>query len=532
MFVNTSLVRGASSTALVFLIIIAPTSTADSQPAGLELLQQALEAHGGNAEFARHGFTVELQGIYDLTARMQGRTVDRPEPRRIIERISSDPESQTVALDVDWYNYAHSNQKFREVRFADGRMLYIDHRNRSASYLPFLQDENFGQRLRRYLPSLLLQEAVERPATLLISNSRNQAIPNVSFETAAGERIALEFDPQSGLLTAASTSVDMPVIGDTRIRWAWSGYREADSVLTPTEFSVSLDDRLMKATSLSISVGPTPALHSAPDGYQQWPAEDDLPSETELTSFGQRSADVDEIAAGVYMIRNLRPGFHGYFVEYDDFVVAIDAPTYWYELYQLPPTSGSRGDDLSALGRKMVRAIESRIPGKPIKHLILTHHHSDHIGGFSPIVDQGAKIVTGRETARLLKDRAGVLSSAIQVVDGEYSIGADGNEIRLIPLPPDNPKANDYLAVYLPAQKLLITTAFIYSVPEEDFPVRESIELSKYFVDWLDSTALDVDMHFNVHAGGRIEAWQLESIRRLTCDGLSCYGIRNAVGSQ
>lgn len=524
--------RRARTGLLVVIALFASAAATSAESPGLSVVQRALQKHGGGDEFINRGFSIELQGVFDLTARMQGRSVDAPEPRRIVEWISFDPDNQTVAYDVDWYNYAHSNQKFREIRFADGRMLYIDHRSRSAGYLPFLQREDFGRRLLRYLPSLLLLEAVDRQATILASSERNQGIPTVGFQTASGEHIELEFDAASGLLAAASTQIDMPVLGDTRVRWTWSGYYAEGSRWLPTEFSISLDDHLMKASSMSVSPGPTAALHSSPDGYQYRAAADDLPVESELQSFGERAADVQEIAPGVFMIRNLRPGFHGFFVEFDDFVVAIDAPTYWYELYQVPPANGSRGDDLSALGRKMIRAIDTNVPDKPIRHLVLTHHHSDHIGGFSPFLERGATIVGGASAAKLLSARAGVAPSDIQLVDQEHSIVADGNEIRLIPLPADNPKAKGYLAAYLPVQKLLITTAFIYPVPEEDFPVPESIELSKYFVDWLDSSGLDVDTHFNAHAGGRIESWQLDRIRQLACDDLACFGIRSAVGRE
>ena len=91
--------------------------------------------------------------------------------------------------------------------------------------------------------------------------------------------------------------------------------------------------------------------------------------------------------------------------------------------------------------------------------------------------------------------------------------------MRLIELPAGNPKADNYLMVYLPKQKLLYATAFIYPLPESVFPPRESIPLSKYFVDWLDASGLDVELIYNVHGMGLVEDWHLQTIRDLADGG-------------
>ena len=41
----------------------------------------------------------------------------------------------------------------------------------------------------------------------------------------------------------------------------------------------------------------------------------------------------------------------------------------------------------------MIRSAKRRYPDKPIKYLVLTHHHLDHNGGARPFVAEGAKII-------------------------------------------------------------------------------------------------------------------------------------------
>ena len=235
--------------------------------------------------------------------------------------------------------------------------------------------------------------------------------------------------------------------------------------------------------------------------------------------YGAREPDVETPEPGVYLLKNLRPGFQMLFVEFEEFVLAIDAPSGWYEMQQVPPMNWSHGDTSTALGEKYVRAIEQAVPDKPIKYLVLTHHHNDHIGGMAPFLNHGADVLAGigaAQMARQVSDASGADPAAtITTITSEHTIEDETMAARLIALPDGNPKADGYLMVYLPRQEILYTTAFIYPVPEAAFPPAESLELSLYFVEWLDASGLDVDTIYNVHAGGRVEDWQLDHLRTI-----------------
>ena len=48
----------------------------------------------------------------------------------------------------------------------------------------------------------------------------------------------------------------------------------------------------------------------------------------------------------------------------------------------------------------VIDAAKAKYLGKPIKYLVLTHHHMDHTGGTRAYVAEGATVVTGGASSR------------------------------------------------------------------------------------------------------------------------------------
>src|SRR5262245_61475230 len=47
-------------------------------------------------------------------------------------------------------------------------------------------------------------------------------------------------------------------------------------------------------------------------------------------------------------------------------------------------------------GNWILKAARTKYPNKPVKFLVLTHHHMDHAGGVRAFAAQGATIVVGQ----------------------------------------------------------------------------------------------------------------------------------------
>lgn len=503
-----------------------------------ETVSASLVAHGGLAPLREAGgVVIRTNGSFDLATRLQGRSPARTEPTPIAETIAVDLAGGRTAYDVEWHNYKFSRQSLRELYDADGRVLYIDKRARSGGWPPIATVPDARQRYQRILPQLLLSDALENRATLHSmgeSSLAGGAVDVIGFVTSAGDHMTLYIDRRSSRLRAAAHVFDMELLGDAEIRWEWSNYADKAGLVLPGRLRVFLDGVLLKDVMLSVELGTGDDYYTAPDGIEvgEPPPVDELPSFADFTPYSKRLGQAREIAPGVYLAPGVRPGFHMFFVEFSEFVLAVDAPTGWYEMQQIPPSDFARGEGTSDLTEKYIRTIKSTVAGKPIRYVALTHHHSDHIGGVRAFIAEGATILAGeaaagaaRTAARrphsLWPDRltAARTETEIEVVRGTRTISDGEMEVELIELPADNPKADGFLVVYLPRQKIMYFTSFIYPLPEASFPAPESVPLSLWFVKWLDQSGLEPEQIFNVHGQARVQDWQLERFREMLRNG-------------
>jgi len=159
---------------------------------------------------------------------------------------------------------------------------------------------------------------------------------------------------------------------------------------------------------------------------------------------------LQELAPGV---QHVVGGSHNSLVvEMKDYVIVFDAPVSdWQSNWTI---SAARG--------KYVR--------KPVKYLVLTHHHMDHAGGIRAYADAGATIVTGQGTAahfrRVLSapyTRSPDLSPSdlsktpIVEVAGKHVLSDGQRQVELYVLDP-NPHAEGLLIGYIPDAKLGFVT--------------------------------------------------------------------------
>jgi glyoxylase-like metal-dependent hydrolase (beta-lactamase superfamily II) len=110
-----------------------------------------------------------------------------------------------------------------------------------------------------------------------------------------------------------------------------------------------------------------------------------------------------------------------------------------------------------AQSKYTIDAFKQKFPGKPIKYLILTHHHMDHTGGMRTYAAEGATIVVPAPDKAYfekdLKTTHTVVPDAyqknpkkgqvVEVKDQMSLKDADGNEIKLTRI--DNPHVDGML---------------------------------------------------------------------------------------
>jgi glyoxylase-like metal-dependent hydrolase (beta-lactamase superfamily II) len=207
-------------------------------------------------------------------------------------------------------------------------------------------------------------------------------------------------------------------------------------------------------------------------------------------------AEVSKLGDGVFLLQNVAgPNQHMLAVEFKDHILVVEAP------------GSSQG---TATAWKKIR---ETIPNKPVKYLVVTHHHGDHTGGLRTFLDEGVTVVTAPATGEYVQALArsnddGTANTTrkakIEAVNGKRVFEDETQRVEIIDFGP-NPHAKEMLAAYLPKQKLLFQ-ADLFFVPLNDAPVGPPQDTTVAFADKLRTMGLSVERLAGVH--GKVANWQ------------------------
>jgi glyoxylase-like metal-dependent hydrolase (beta-lactamase superfamily II) len=164
-----------------------------------------------------------------------------------------------------------------------------------------------------------------------------------------------------------------------------------------------------------------------------------------------------------------------------------------------------------ARSKAVLAKVEELWPGVPVTHLILTHHHYDHMGGIRTYAAAGATIVTSALNRSYVEEAlssphslvvdelAGAESPVWQIEavapDGEFSLERGGRTVKARHVPTIH--SEDLLVVHVPEAKLLFVSdvyfpaAFPAGQPlPEPFSVwsqglREQLPTFEWEVEWI-----------------------------------------------
>lgn len=316
----------------------------------------------------------------------------------------------------------------------------------------------------RMVPQLLLAHALARPATLRdLGTVARDGRPHraVAYATEEGAQVTLFFDSGTRLLSAYELLEDNAGVGDVLTEVRFADYADAAGVRLPTRYQVRQNgdvDHELRYTAVAAGALPD-SLFAAPAGYTPPPP--------------PAGASVQTVAEGVYLLERLPGGYRSLFVDLGDHVVVVEAP-------------GS-----SAASQAALRLIRETLPGKPVRYVVVTHRHADHVGGVRPYVAAGAVLVAPPGAEPALRELAAVrrtlAAGAVDRPPGEPRIetvadrrvfqGA-GRRLEVISTGGGS-HVDAELVVYLPDQRLLYQGDFVtfpdYGGDAPDFPVTREL---------------------------------------------------------
>ncbi len=506
--------------------------TVTSHQAARALVASALDAIGGAGAIERAGgLVVEGQGSYDLGVRLQGMRPGPGDRYPLTERLGISPATERTVYESHGHINPDADEWLRhDIRADQG--YWIDLLSRRA----FRGGSSERTAYRRAVPHVLLEEALTRSATLRHLGDMQigqEKRAGVSYSTPDGVVLTLLFDPDTGLLREVEYLAELPLRGDTRVRWSFGEYRDVAGLgAYPSSYAIDLNgDRLREVTFTRISTGTESDLFDVPGDIA---LPEPPPSTASVGGSGSGSSsssgqedphDIREVAPGVHLFVNVRGGFHMLFVEFEDHVVAVDAPAAWNELHQLP-IGGASEARASRVGARYLEGIRWRVPDKPVRYVVATHAHSDHLGGVLPFLKAGATVLGTATTRRALEQllaRPARLSAGgaalptlrFELVEGERVLRDDSMELHILDVG-TNPHAEGMLAIHLPRQDLLYVSDLFEPASAASFPSPARVPVMRWFVQWLDASGLEPDQIFAVHGSARVTDEQLQRIRELS----------------
>ena len=262
-------------------------------------------------------------------------------------------------------------------------------------------------------------------------------------------------DQSDGLPAELSTIEVDQHRGETEHRVVYGDWREVSGVPFPYRVEQYLGDKLLRReVRTSITVNPSIAsgllelsgLDATDESLRDWGwsmsyffhARAGLGGPQDY--FETHGVSFHEIGNDVYQIRGSE-GDNNLLVVGPDGLAIVDAP--WFD---------RRSDEVLA-------ELAVRWPDKPLKYVILTHHHIDHSGGFRAYVRAGATLVTSQGNAGLFEEalRAAGQESAPVVAVGQNAVLDDiGRRVEAYDIV--NSHADGTLIAYVPDERLAFTS--------------------------------------------------------------------------
>ena len=515
-------------------LLLAPPSfavepTLDSYRRGLELVQQSLSAIGGEAALAA-GITLHGEGVVDLATRLQGMSPVDPGQFAVRERLTLDSVSGQAAFESDSHVNADVVERVRFLFEPDRPALLADFVNAAAFWLPAVDSIEERRRYARMVPQMLLLDALDHRQTIRYLGRRSidgLDRDTVTYSLPEGVSLSLYIDPGTRRPVAVEYLLDMPARGDTTVRWKYDAWRTVATIgAYPQGYEITLGGRLLKKVRYTfIRAGVDRDLLRLPDHFV-------LPALPDVDGDRVEPAQprIRELADGVYVVPNIRAGFHPLIVEFADFLAVVDAPAGYFELQQLPARNWATGETSSSVGQRLLEVMQRDFPGKPPRYVVLTHHHGDHAGGIRPFIAAGATVIAAPQTLpvieRTVAARVSLNPDALsgreelaksEPVVAEKRIADAGNEMLVINVGA-NPHVEGMLVVWLPRQKLLYQSDLYMPAPIERFPDRARVPVMRWFVNWLDASGLMPDQIRSMHGPGAVTPQQLDIIRTMPGD--------------
>lgn len=421
-----------------------------------EVLMLGIKALGG---------VEALQKIEDVTREMSGTRMDEGQGMEpVLPRVGNPPQTNHPKLksvrDVrgqraldETEDVIFGGQPIKSrVVVAANAAFFVSEVTKSVRLPPPPAVAAFrAARFRRY-PETLLLAVMNRPETLRWlgegeADGRPQNV--ISFADADGSEVALYFDSKTNLLTKTETLADDQVLGDTALETIYGDWRQVEKLMLPfriTDRVGGVVQQELQTSSITLNSHPPDSLFVMPEGYAKIDPAPPVPT-------------VKKLADDVYAI--LGP-YNSLFVVFKDHVLVVEA-----------------GFN-NRYSRASIDEIKKVAPDKPIRYLVSTHFHFDHLSGVRSYIAEGATIVTTASAKKVIEYAAaaphlmrpdalarGPRRPVVETFKDKRVFDDGTHRVELYQI--SSPHVGEMIVAYLPKERLLFE-ADMLDIPEAGIP--------------------------------------------------------------
>ena len=331
-------------------------------------------------------------------------------------------------------------------------------------------------------------------------------ITAVSFLALGKYRVQCSMNSKN-LVERVQTWLPNPVVGDLYHELVYGDYKDFNGVMFPTDFHAhhDLDDDL-EGQGVNVSGGHNSFGLTVANFRVNVPdAAPAIPEAARTATVQPVKVDAQKIGNGVFYMGG---GTHASVaVEFRDFITVFDAPLN------------------EARSLAVIREVKRLIPNKPIKYVVSSHHHWDHLGGLRAYVaSENVTVVMQQNNLpyyaevlwirpwTLQPDRLALFPPeevsegyTFETV-GQKHVLSDGTRTMEIHNVSGLQHAQGMVIGYLPQEKMVIE-ADLFTPPAPNAPMPTVVTAShRTFLNTVRRLGLDVQTIAPIH-GGRTYPW-------------------------
>jgi len=397
------------------------------------------------------------------------------------------PASQMVSIDFEknWFVNETIDRYLGGYLF-HFRSVYLDTvafsyevpkiRFNSLTVLPVAGKNATRLQLLRLLPVYVIKAAMDNRSSLRYVGMVKVG-PNwqhkLSFIYSNGLLMQVLIDYKTNILTSYSFISANEIDGDVVMDYSFADYHSLHGILFPKKRMVSNQLKKLRDETVSVMINQP----IAPERFNQ---------PLDYNKAVTMPMAMKEVAKNIYLIENVN-GYNVMCLNYTDHLMVLEAV-------------GGSAD--------VVKLIESKFPGKPIKYLAISHYHEDHSKGLPFYINKGVTVISGKDNIPYVNYlgnyNSHVLLSGLPKQKpklkaiGEREVFEDENlRMEMINFGP-NLHANELYVYYFPKENIIFQADFLISTDQGKI-AKPIIPINREFFTKLDSLGIKPLVIYGVH---------------------------------